>query len=279
MRGRLQAVVVATAAMGTILFFWVGAAIVALATLRQGPREGSNVLAWVMLPLALLAYGGEQLPLLCTLGAFAAAAALRATVSWPWALSAITLAALAEGIALLTVGKPYLLQLVQMFSQMADELNKQLPASQQLGKLSALQMAGLMSSLNAVAITASLVLARSWQAMLYNPGGFGEELRALRLPLPLTALLVALGTVALTGGPGWVEWMWVFALPLLLAGLGLLHGAATLRKLGPGWMFAFYGGLVFIPLLRELLVLAAALDSWLDFRARMASTPSDPPPA
>ncbi len=279
MRGRLQAVAAASLAMGTVLFFWVGVAILALTTLRQGPREGSTLLAWLMLPTGFLAYSGEQLPLLCSLGAFAAATTLRATVSWPWALTAISLVALLEGIALLTVGKPYLMALVQLFGQVIEQLNQQLTGPQKLSPPDAMQMAGMMSSLSAVAITASLLLARSWQATLFNPGGFGEEFRALRLPRPLAAALLAAAVACLAAGPGITEWMWLPALPLLVAGLGLIHGLAVQRKLGPGWMFAFYGGLVFLPLLRELLVLVAALDSWLDLRARRANTPPEPPPA
>lgn len=279
MRGRFQAAVAALLAISTVLFFWVGAAVVALATLRQGPREGGTVLAWVLLPTAWLAWKGEQLPLLCLLGATAAALVLRATVSWTWALVAITLVSALEGAALLTVGQPYLEQLVQMFGQVVDQLNQQLATPQQLGKPDALQMAGMMSSLNAIAIATSLALARHWQSLLYNPGGFGEELRALRLPAPLAVALLALAGACLVAGPGAVEWMWLFALPLLVAGLGLVHNLARQRKLGMGWMVALYGGLFFLPPLRELLVLVAALDSWLDLRSRMATRPPEPPPA
>ncbi len=50
MRGRMQAVIVAAVATGSVLFAWLGAAVVALVTLRKGTNQGLYVLFWALLP-------------------------------------------------------------------------------------------------------------------------------------------------------------------------------------------------------------------------------------
>ncbi len=75
MRGRMQAVIVAAVATGSVLFAWIGAAVVALVTLRKGTNQGLYVLFWALLPAFIVAWGGDTGPLTTLLGVALAASA------------------------------------------------------------------------------------------------------------------------------------------------------------------------------------------------------------
>ena len=53
-------------------------------------------------------------------------------------------------------------------------------------------LTGVMASSLQVTCLLCLMLARYWQASLYNPGGFGREFRSLRLA-PAVAVILLLG--------------------------------------------------------------------------------------
>lgn len=282
MRGRREAILVAMLAVGSVLFYWIGAAVIALVTLRKGQQEGLYLLSWALLPaIAVAWFGGEIVPLLSLLGAAVAGATLRATVSWSWALASIVLFAVVVGLVLLGPARAYLDHLLAMFAEMMERFNAELRTPDRLPPPTALQLAGLLATMHVVVTVVSLIVARWWQAMLYNPGGFGEEFRQLRLPVWL-ALLLALPLVATrlsaNTDPGWLAWAGVAMVPLAVAGIALVHG--LVRQRGPGagiWLFGFYVALLVLPVMRELVALAAALDSWLDFRGRAQRKPPLPP--
>jgi hypothetical protein len=101
MRGRAQAVLVAALATGTVLFAWIGAAVVALVTLRKGAGHGAYVLFWALLPAAMLAALGDPGPVTTLLGVMLLAVVLRASHSWSWSLVAAVLSGLLTGLLLL----------------------------------------------------------------------------------------------------------------------------------------------------------------------------------
>jgi hypothetical protein len=147
----------------------------------------------------------------------------------------------------------------------------------QLLRPTVVQVAGMMGAGNALLSVLCLLLARYWQAALYNPGGFGREFRALRYPAGMATAL-ALGTVALASlGTEFRTWAMICAMPLNFAGIALVHARAAARGHGRGWLTAFYAAwLVFDPV--KLFVVGCALaDSWLDFRQRWTSPTGGPP--
>jgi hypothetical protein len=114
------------------------------------------------------------------------------------------------------------------------------------------------------------MLARSWQAKLYNPGGFRKEFHALRLS-PATAVICV---VIMVGGSviGLNPMLmgWAGGLPLFLAALALVHGTVGRKELSVQWLVLFYMALVFLgPSLMILLLVLAFVDSWLDIRGRI----------
>ncbi|MGI9288848.1 MAG: hypothetical protein ACR2P1_25950 [Pseudomonadales bacterium] len=274
MRGRAQALIVAVPSAGTAFFFWVGAAAIGLVTLRKGAYEGGLLCLWSVLPAALLAWLMNPLPLMIVLCTYIMAVLLRSLASWPAALLCATVAgALFSAVLLFALHdymQEFLRQYTQIFAQLEKELARQNPG--QVGLLPRLgleQMAGMFGVYVALFGVVSLVIARYWQALLYNPGGFRQEFHALRMPAQLALPLVFLAALCLLNAQFEI-WAWIFLVPLMIAGIALVHALAARRKVSSVALTAFYVALILINPVKLLLCIAAVFDSWMDFRVRFA---------
>ena len=67
----------------------------------------------------------------------------------------------------------------------------------------------------AVSTILCLFVSRWWQAMLYNPGGFGEEFRQLRLDVRAAGLSIIAFIVALYLPTEYRFWAELMVLPLV----------------------------------------------------------------
>ncbi len=275
MRGRLSALLVVVAGASSMLFCWVSAAVIALVTLRKGAGEGAWLLLWALLPAGmLLFYMGDSGPVAMLVGTMFLALVLRTTVS----LSAAVLASVAvggvTGLALLAFGDQLLELLVAFFAEFLGNLEQQLSQGDTqavvLNRPTTLQLAGMLGAVSAVSSVMCLLLARYWQAALYNPGGFGEEFRVLYLTPTATAALVlpALGVFAL--GSEYQTWAMILMVPLTFAGLALVHARAKRRGQGTGWLTGFYLAWLILDPVKLVVVGAAIADSWIGFRQRWA---------
>ena len=277
MSGRFQALLVALAGAGSLLFCWISAAVVALVTLRKGAAAGVWLLAWALLPAGTLLFVyGHSGPLSLLVGTTALALVLRATVNLPMAVLAAVPLGGVIGLGLVTFSGEQLQQVAAYFGDFLTAIEQQLSEGGEavvLGRPDAGQIAGMMGAGTAVTAVLCLLLARYWQAALYNPGGFGQEFRAMRYP-PAITLALALGAVALAGlGQTYRSWAMICVLPLAFAGLALVHARVASRGQGTGWLVGFYLiWLVFDPV-KLLVVFAAIADSWFNFRQRW-NTPS-----
>ena len=242
MGGRLRALALAVAASGSLLFCWIGAAIIALTTLRLGPRDGTWLLMWAALPaLVMVQIAGEVTPLALLLGTYLLALVLRLSVSLALAVLASAVVGVLTGIGLLAFADALLQQLVGVFAdflasvQQAAQNTEGNAAVLALQPPAAAQLAGVLGAGNAVLAVLCLCLARYWQAALYNPGGFGAEFRTLRLP---RSAAVALGMVALAlawSGVMLRSWAAILLVPLTVHGFAVLHARAKLAGRGRGW--------------------------------------------
>lgn len=174
MRGRREALLVSVVATVVPMFFWLGAAVVGLVTLRKGPREGALVMLWALLPAAVAAWFGEIMPAATLLGLMLAAWVLRVTVSWPWALCSAASLGLLLGGGLITVGRGYLANVEQLFAELmkgiAGQATVDAPVHAMLKAPTAGDIAGMFGLILAVTVVLALIVARWWQAMLYNAG-------------------------------------------------------------------------------------------------------------
>jgi hypothetical protein len=96
----------------------------------------------------------------------------------------------------------------------------------------------------------------------------------LRLkPAAAITSLVATAYCMSVGGD-YQLWGSLFMLPLLLAGVAIVHRAVAARRLGVQWLVLFYMALVlFNPIVMMVLTVIAFLDTWLNFRGRLREKP------
>lgn len=275
MRGRLQALLVIVIGASTLMFCWISAAVVALVTLRRGAENGAWLMLWALLPAGgLLLFFGDGGPLAILVGVSVLALVLRVTVSLSSTLFASVVVGGVSGLAVLAFGGQALDQLVLFFAEFLTNLEQQLASGSKGGepillhRPSALQIAGMLGMMNAMVSVLCLLLARWWQAVLYNPGGFGTEFRSLYLSPAMSSVLVvsamALGSVGVEYRP----WAVIFAVPLTFAGFALVHARAARRGQGSGWLTGFYLLWLFFDPIKLIVVFAAIADSWFNFRQR-----------
>jgi len=289
MRGRLQAVlVVAAAALLSLLvppLNYISSAVIALVTLRKGWNEGLIIIAGASAVMAVFAGLTHMDPLHAVLLAaviwvpvWLLALVLRHTVS----LSAMVGAAALAG-CLIVVGvyvgmddpaqtwRNVLGGLVEQAKQQNETA-----AADAIGQMvvsAAPHMTGMLVAALILGLTLSVFLGRWWQALLYNPGGFGREFHGLRLGRNFA--LVALAVLAATiGGSGWTGELAANALIVIVAAyllhsLGLMHGVAEAKGINVGWVIAVYALTFIVPQSALLLAAAAFADSWMDIRARL----------
>lgn len=278
MRGPVQASGVAAVTIAVPFLFWIGAAVVGLVILRLGFVRGLNIGLWALLPaLAWSFIGGDPTSLAVLLHVMLMAQVLRSTLSWERALIAGSSLALLAGLLLPLLFSGLLDQLVatgvsfyeQYNAEVARELGSQLETA-----IRNIMNASLAGTFLACA-TGITMLARYWQASLYNPGGFREEFHRFRLR-PLTAGLCGAAIVlAPMAGINPVLIAWVAGLPLFVAAVALVHGLVGLKGKGGFWLAIFYSSLILLgPTVLLLLLVMAFVDSWLDIRGRIR--PSGP---
>lgn len=280
MRGRIQAIWVALLFMFIPFLGWVADVIMAFVTLRKGIKEGAFVLLWIALPSVILGFMGyPQFWLYDLLGisvvTFLLAATLRYYSSWAMVLQV----AMLLGIAAVFIAHLFIPNLEEIwakeFATYLQTLKQQttfsfdLQSMQKNGQVLLKLATGLQVGFLLIADIVNLVFARWLQSLLYNPGGIQQELKSVRLEVVATAIF---GFVAVLSFFGWapaIDSVPVIMLMFMLAGLSLVHGMLVATKKTKVWLVVFYILLVLLfPYMVILLVIAALLDSWLNFRQR-----------
>ncbi|MDX1606421.1 MAG: DUF2232 domain-containing protein, partial [Candidatus Competibacterales bacterium] len=268
----------------------VGAAIIALVTLRLGPWPGLRVALLGGLGCGLLGWllAGTPVPgLVLALGywlpVMLLAAVLRASISLALTLQlAAGLGALGVLTFYVVLGDPAAWWR-GLTGDMLDQMNRAGVISDP-GTLEALRTVfdiwaplapGQLVFSLLLALLLALFLARWWQAILYNPGGFRQEFHALRLGRPLATLMAAMiGLTLLLNWPLIVNLTLVLGLLYLIQGIALVHGLVGRTGLATPWLVALYAGLIFVPVLWQVLLVLGVVDAWVDFRTRLG--PSGP---
>jgi hypothetical protein len=257
------------------LLFWLSAAAGSLVLLRRGWSDAAGILAWALLPAIGWWYFGEPRTLLVLLGTLGLALLLRASLSWNRVLLCSVALGLVYGLVLGAVFREPIeamaLELQKLMPQMLEGVHQQMSVDERarLDSLIAPVLTGLIAALLQIVSLLSLMLGRFWQAQLYNPGGFGREFRALRLPIPLAMLLLGCMLLGPNLGPQMAMLTPLSSVPLVFAGIALLHGLVAQGRLGKFWLVGLYITLLlFMQLTYPLLVVLAIVDSLFDFRGR-----------
>ena len=288
MRGRVPA----TAAAGlfgalALVLPAVGilsAAVVALVTLRQGAQEGLLVGAGAAAMTGLIAYllFASPLPVLgLVFLSWLPIWLLALVLRFGRSLSLAVQAALGIGlIAILVVyaqeGDPQALwtQLLEpVRTTLVESHGVEEEASRQVMQQIAGWMTGAFAAGLFLQLAVTLFVARWWQGVLYNPGGFRQEFQQLRAHpvLGYAALpLIVLSVAGQDEGWDWVRDLLLLLVPLfMLQGLAVLHNLAARTGIHKVWLLLLYLLLVFAMPHAALVVSGVGLaDTWVNIRAR-----------
>ena len=288
MRGYSQATLVATTGgLLSLLVPFIGffsSAAVGLVTLRKGARAGLSLLGLSTLAsgaIAWLALGnvwiGLGVLIVLWVPIWGLSAVLRSTRSLGLTLQLAAVGGLVMVLTIhLLVGDPvtYWRQLLEpLRSSLVEDGLLDVQASQALFDQFAKWMTGSFAAGLVLQYLGSLFIARWWQATLYNPGGFGEEFRNLRVQRAFGLLFVALiawGLLA-TDAVMAFDLLPVLAMMLMMQGLAVAHRLRQLLGVHRGWLVALYLLLVlFMPQISLLLASLGLVDLWTDIRSRVA---------
>lgn len=268
----------------------LSSASLALVTLRNGPKDGAQVGALAALGCAILCalvFGSSWPALIATLVLWVPVWLLASTLRFSRSLSLVAQVAGLGGVLLVLlvywlVPDPaaYWLKVMEPFGQalVKDGVIDAQTAQAIFTELSR-WMTGTFAAGLVFQVLLGVFIGRWWQAVLYNPGGFGADFRSFRLH-PLFAI-VGLGLVGLIGfvkGPGMVPDLLMVLSPLwLLQGLAVIHQLHAARGAHRGWLVGLYVLLIlFMPQAEVLVACLGLVDIWADLRARLGRRPSSP---
>ena len=273
MRGRVQATLVVVISAVLPLLFWLSAAAGSLVLLRRGFKDASTVIAFGLLPAVAIWAFGDPSTLLVLLGTLGLAAMLRAGHSWSRVLMSSVVLGLVYSLILDTVLRETFEVLAKALVQALPQIEgKPVIPGELIGPVLVASTAVMLQLFSVLA----LMLARYWQAALYNPGGFGREFRELKLPKQTMAVLVAVMVVAPFIGPQFIILASASSLVLVLAGIALMHGLVAQGRLAGFWLVGMYVTLPLImQLIYPLLMVLAIVDSLIDFRGRKSPPGKD----
>jgi uncharacterized protein YybS (DUF2232 family) len=262
------------------MFYWIGGAALALVTLRQGAKDGFLLLLWALLPALMVAwYAGETAPMVVLLGSWMAAIILRETSSWPLALTGITAFGLITAITVLFIGPQWLDNVAEVAEQFIEQLNQQVQTGESTAGViippTVMQIVGMLGLVYTMTTVVCVVLGRSWQAALYNPGGFGVEFRQVRLPPTLAVPLFLVVMAGMVQGGDLLPWAYLLAVPFIISGIALVHALVAAKASSSASLWLFYGLLILVNPVKDILILAALLDSFFDLRSKLIKQPKD----
>ena len=288
MRGRMQAVVVATVLAVLALLVTplglISAAVIALTFLRQGLKEGGLVLGSAL--LAITGLGGLlfQMPmgaLLVGVLLWGPAAALGAimgrTASLRLAIeAAAVLAALVVLAQYVLMADPAAFWADALNEFLRERLDQEMLATADLDEFIGLMagwMAGGMAAVWFLGSVVSLLLARYWSSLIDRPGAFGAEFRQLRFGrwlLLLVPVLLLVGVILTGGEPSLVGHLYLVGMMVFLVqGISVAHGLVAEFSGSPAWLVGLYLLLILVaPQGVTMVALVGYTDGWLDFRAR-----------
>ena len=288
MRGRWQAAIVialfSAAALMLPPLSYLASGVIALCTLRMGPKEGIKVVVASVVILTLLT--GLLLNQFFISGLFLLTSwlpvlGISLVLGYTRSLAASLLAA--SGLGIVIVLSTYLVlpdpaqwwqQLLAPFMEMISQQPgwKLDPAQTQALSLG---LSGMMTGLIAAGVSLNvmlgLIIGRAWQAKLYNPGGFAGEFYQFRLGKSAALLTVVLMVITLSPLSETLavlrECLPVALVVFALQGLSVVHAMVKQRQKHTFWLVAVYVLLVvMMPQMVVLLAMLGVLEQWFNFR-------------
>ena len=293
MHGRVQAIgsVVSLALLSLIvsplaIFTTAG---VALVTLVHGYREGlinllaSTVIIAVFTGIALNQPAiGMELALKFWLPAWFIASIVltKKSMSLAIVVAAALTCLLVLGFYFFTDPAAYWYEVInKQLLPMLKEAGMQIqegPESEKLWLFMSTIMTGSALALFLALQTLSLLLARYWQALLYNPKGFGQEFRQLRFGMVAAYVALVISVFAITTENEMALNLFFIAIVLMVfQGLAVIHYLVNKCKLSPSLLIGVYVLMLFTLQQGAIVLLFVSmiglLDNWLNLRFRLCA--------
>jgi len=288
MRGRWQAAIaIALLSLGALMLpplSYLVSGVIALCTLRMGPKEGAKIVIATTVIFTLLAgllvgqfYISGLFLLLNWLPIFGISLVLGYTRSL--ALSLLAAGGLGITLVLVTymvLPEPALWwqEMIELFmATLVEQPGWQLDESETQSLILNLSgmMTGLMAAGFSLNVMLGLLIGRAWQAKLYNPGGFASEFTELDLGKP-AAIVTTIFMVAAISPIGESLAILQDCLPVMLAvfalqGLSVIHAIVRRQQKHKFWLVAVYVLLIVIlPQMMVFLAMIGVLEQWFNFR-------------
>jgi hypothetical protein len=231
---------------------------------------------WVSLALVLIQQAGSENPLLtavsiASLGIMVIAATVhKVLASWQWTLLAIVAVSVAVSLAFGIFMGSSVTNLLATAQEMLSNVKSQEQDAQLSIGLTDSMLLGLVATILAIGSMMSLMLARWWQAGIYNPGGFQKEFHSYTIDVKIAVLLVVILIVGQLLPQSSKLWAELAVLPLLVAGIALVHFTVKLFGQGKQWLAFVYVGMIMVGKpVTLILVLLGLTDSLIDLRSRL----------
>jgi len=291
LRGRVQAVfavcILALMSWRVPFLSLLAAAAVGLPTLRKGACEGAAIMA---ASIAVLGASGGLL-----VGSAADAAGYGLLLWLPMWLTAVILResgrlstafGFVSVMGIFMVGAVYWLYpdpsllwldgLERFFKPLLDGAPPDFDKEQfwnNVSVVAARYMTGIVSASLMIGQILSLLIARWWQAVLFNPGGFGSEFVGLRMHAAFPYAGIGALIVAVTASGDMAVIALNLGFPLfalfLLVGFSVLHALVSRNKSWKVWLVGTYIALLFVPYIIVPIALVGLSDLWFDWRERL----------
>mgnify|MGYP000612556275 CR=1 FL=1 len=285
MKGRMQAMSVASSlALLSLLMppiSIVSSATVALVTLRRGAYEGGLVLLTASIAAAVLGVvvlGNFQFAfgyaLILWLPVWLLAVALREGRHLSLALE------IAAGVGVLAVIGFYLFSedpaifwmsvLDVLMQPMLENVEVPIEQLKQTVIMISQYMTGIVAMGSVSGVLFGLLLARWWQANLYNPGGFSKEYLLLAMPprFALSTLIVL--AVALLADGLFAEMAWNIGIILFMLysfiGMAIIHAVINNMSAKRFLLPSFYVLFFVVPHLVVPIAIIGLTDTWISLR-------------
>lgn len=276
MGGPLQALAAAALLAMMPGLGWASAAIVALVALRKNVSEAAIPFVGALLVAVLVHWAAGDITQAGTvIAALLASLVLANTRSLAWALLTVGLCSALYMALVLNLAPDKIASLVDLFQPTFDdfmvELKNTNPEAETMFEQLDVRHVVLegMVWVTTMGAAAALLLARWLQARLYNPGGFRREFHSLRL-MPVAAAGLAVVLWLSQNYPPVRLVLPCVAVPLLMSGLALVHGLLGAKPNNGPLLTFFYMGLVLSSWFGMMLLISAAvIDSFVDFRNRI----------
>ena len=170
-------------------------------------------------------------------------------------------------------------QLLPMLKEAGMQIQEG-PKAEKLWQFMSKIMTGSALALFLVLQTMSLLLARYWQALLYNPGGFAQEFHQIRFGMVTASIALVTTIFAITTVNEMALNLFFIAIVLMMfQGLAVVHSLVAKCKLSPSLLMGVY--LVMLFTLQHgaigvlLIALIGLLDNWLNLRFRLCTKVHD----